>query len=125
MLQDAWPERQVEVFNLGITAAASFAVARTAEQALELDPDVVVVSTGHNEYYGVYGAASQRQGGTAYWVKDLHYGLMQTGMARTLRRVISAVRALASTRTTPSTPRTTSRARSASCCGILRVTALW
>ena len=92
MLQDAWPHREVEVFNLGITAAASFVVARTAEQALDLKPDLLIATTGHNEFYGVYGAASPRQGGTAYWAKGLHYRLMQTGVAQVMRRALSTVR---------------------------------
>ena len=58
MLADALPEHQVEVFNLGITSIASFAVARTVEQALALKPDAVVIYTGHNEFYGLYGAGS-------------------------------------------------------------------
>ena len=59
MLQDALPERTVEVFNLGITSIASFAVARVVEDALALEPDLVVVYTGHNEFYGIYGAEDQ------------------------------------------------------------------
>ena len=56
MLADAWPEREVEVVNLGITSIASFAVAQVVEDALVLSPDLVVVYTGHNEFYGLYGA---------------------------------------------------------------------
>ena len=37
MLQDALPHRQVEVFNLGITSIASFAVAQTLADAFALD----------------------------------------------------------------------------------------
>ena len=38
MLADAWPEREVEVVNLGITSIASFAVAQVVEDALVLSP---------------------------------------------------------------------------------------
>lgn len=84
MLQDAWPERRVEVFNAGITAVSSFAVARTVEDAAVLNPDLVVVYTGHNELYGVYGAASLKQGGGAVWSKSLYYELMQARLTRLL-----------------------------------------
>ena len=56
MLADAWPGREVQVFNLGITALASFAAARVLEDAMALEPDLVVVYAGHNEYYGIDGA---------------------------------------------------------------------
>lgn len=84
MLQDTWPERQVEVFNAGITAVSSFAVARTVEDAAQLRPDLVVVYTGHNELYGVYGAASLKQGGGSVWTKGIYYELMQARLTRLL-----------------------------------------
>ena len=78
MLGDLFPERQIEVFNAGITAASSFAVARAVEDgAAALGADLVVVYTGHNELYGVYGAASLAQGGQAVWMKRVHYALVQ------------------------------------------------
>ena len=84
MLQDAWPQRQVEVFNAGITAVSSFAVARTVEDVMVLHPDLMVVYTGHNELYGVYGAASLKQGGGSVWTKSLYYELMQARLTRLL-----------------------------------------
>ena len=78
MLGDLFPERQIEVFNAGITAASSFAVARAVEDGVAaLGADLVVVYTGHNELYGVYGAASLAQGGQAVWMKRVHYSLVQ------------------------------------------------
>ena len=78
MLGDLFPERQIEVFNAGITAASSFAVARAVEDGIAaLGADLVVVYTGHNELYGVYGAASLAQGGQAVWMKRVHYALVQ------------------------------------------------
>ena len=78
MLGDLFPERQIEVFNAGITAASSFAVARAVEGGgAALGADLVVVYTGHNELYGVYGAASLAQGGQAVWMKRVHYALVQ------------------------------------------------
>ena len=78
MLGDLFPESQIEVFNAGITAASSFAVTRAVEDGTAaLGADLVVVYTGHNELYGVYGAASLAQGGQAVWMKRVHYALVQ------------------------------------------------
>ena len=78
MLGDLFPARPIEVFNAGITAASSFAVARAVEDGVAaLGADLVVVYTGHNELYGVYGAASLAQGGQAVWMKRIHYALVQ------------------------------------------------
>jgi lysophospholipase L1-like esterase len=88
MLQDAWPDRQVEVINVGITAVSSFAVARTVEDAFALRPDLVVVYTGHNDFYGLYGAASLRQGGDSVLSKRMYYWLMQLRLTTLLRTVM-------------------------------------
>ena len=70
MLADAWPEREVEVVNLGITSIASFAVAQVVEDALVLSPDLVVVYTGHNEFYGLYGVGQYQR--MKYFLRQLH-----------------------------------------------------
>ena len=84
MLQDALPERTVEVFNLGITSIASFAVARVVEDALALEPDLVVVYTGHNEFYGIYGADDQP---TPYY-KQIGYLLRQLHLTRSVQAAL-------------------------------------
>ena len=78
MLADAWPEREVEVVNLGIAAIASFAVAQVVEDALVLSPDVVVVYTGHNEFYGLYGAG--RHQWLQYFLRQLHLTHLVNGL---------------------------------------------
>ena len=91
MLRDLHPGRHIEVYNAGITAASSFAVARALEDGVRaLGPDLVVVYTGHNELYGVYGAASLAQGGRGPWTKRLHYGVMQWRMTRLVVRLLGA-----------------------------------
>ena len=75
MLADVLPERTVQVFNLGITSIASFAVAQVVEDALALEPDLVVVYTGHNEFYGIYGVGDHptpRYNRLEYALRQLH-----------------------------------------------------
>ena len=78
MLADAWPEREVEVVNLGITSIASFAVAQVVEDALVLSPDLVVVYTGHNEFYGLYGTGRHQQ--LKYFLRQLHLTHLVDGL---------------------------------------------
>lgn len=78
MLADAWPERDVEVVNLGITSIASFAVAQVVEDALVLSPDLVVVYTGHNEFYGLYGAGRHQR--LQYFLRHLHLTHLVNGL---------------------------------------------
>ena len=80
MLADAWPEREVEVVNLGITSIASFAVAQVVEDALVLSPDLVVVYTGHNEFYGLYGAGRHQR--LQYFLRQLRLTHLVDGLLR-------------------------------------------
>jgi lysophospholipase L1-like esterase len=68
MLQDAWRDRQVEVINLGTTAIASFPVLGILTDALQYQPDLVVVYLGHNEFFGTYGVASVGSAGAGPWI---------------------------------------------------------
>jgi lysophospholipase L1-like esterase len=61
-LRDVMPGDTVEVVNLAVAAVSSFVVADIALEALRERPDALIVYSGHNEYYGVYGAASTRAG---------------------------------------------------------------
>lgn len=52
------PDRQFEVLNAGITAINSFSEVDVVRQAIDCDPDLIVVHSGHNEFYGPGGLAS-------------------------------------------------------------------
>jgi len=67
MLTDAWPERKVEVVNLGTTAVASYPVLGMVTEALNFAPDLMIIYTGHNEFFGTYGVASVGWAGGKPW----------------------------------------------------------
>jgi tetratricopeptide (TPR) repeat protein len=73
MLTDCWPERTVEIINLGTTGVASFPAAKFLDQALDYDPDMVVVYSGHNEFYGAYGVASVNRAGRSPRILEMQY----------------------------------------------------
>jgi len=64
MLSDAWPEKNVEVINLGTTAVASFPLVYQVHDALKFAPDLFVFYTGNNEFFGAYGTASINAAGS-------------------------------------------------------------
>ena len=58
MLADAYPTREIEVVNCGVTAINSFVVREFVEEVVEYEPDLVLIYAGHNEFVGPYGAAT-------------------------------------------------------------------
>ncbi|HMP00048.1 MAG TPA: SGNH/GDSL hydrolase family protein, partial [Kiritimatiellia bacterium] len=87
MLEDAWPGRTVEVLNLGTTAAASFPVMEMALEGARFDPDLVVIYTGHNEFFGAYGVASAHRAGSHPWMLKVHRWMYATAIVQALERV--------------------------------------
>ena len=77
-LQELLPERKVEVVNLGVAAVASFPVRKLAEQALDqLQPDLLLLYGGHNEFYGALGPVQDGRlllSGTPYAPRDPRHG---------------------------------------------------
>lgn len=88
MLSDVWPERRVEVINLGTTAVASFPVLGMVTEALDYEPNLVVVHCGHNEFYGAYGVASLHSAGNRPWALALNRTLRSTAIMQAVDRVI-------------------------------------
>jgi tetratricopeptide (TPR) repeat protein len=89
MLQDAWPERRVEVINLGTVAVASYPVLGIMTEALNFNPDLIIIETGHNEFFGAYGVASTSRAGSQPWMlaatRFLHSLAVVQGLEKLLR----------------------------------------
>ncbi len=84
-LQPYFPEKKVEVLNLGVTAIASFPVRIVAEQTLDvLDPDLLIVYTGHNEFFGAFGVASHQFGGNTLLGQQFVYQSRSLAMMQAL-----------------------------------------
>jgi tetratricopeptide (TPR) repeat protein len=88
MLKDAWPDRKVEIINLGTTAIASFPVSEIMTEALDYEPDLVIVSTGHNEFYGTYGVASIGWAGSRPWMLRATRFIHSLAIAQAVEKLI-------------------------------------
>lgn len=84
MLSDLWPERKVEVINLGTTAVASFPVWCIAREALNFDPDLLVVYCGNNEFFGAGGVASTYWLGRSAWSMRVFHNVRRLAVVQVL-----------------------------------------
>ena len=89
MLGDLWPDREVEVINLGVPGIAAYPVLGVLTDALRYDPDLVVVYSGNNEYYGAFGVASLHTAGRSPAVIRATRFIRSTAVAQALDRLLS------------------------------------
>ena len=62
-LQATFPEREIEVVNTALTAINSYTLLDQSREIIAQRPDAVMIYTGHNEFYGVFGVGSSQGGG--------------------------------------------------------------
>jgi tetratricopeptide (TPR) repeat protein len=84
MLRDVLPERKVEVINLGTTAIASFPVLGILTEALDYEPDLMVIYTGNNEFFGTYGVGSSGRAGGKPWMLSATRALHSLALVQVL-----------------------------------------
>lgn len=88
-LHDVLPGDSVEVINLGIAATNSVALRDLAGEVVAAGPDAVLVYAGHNEYYGVLGAASARGGALAPVLVRASLQLQRLRIGMAVRRLLA------------------------------------
>src|SRR3990172_885411 len=88
MLQEIWPDRQVEVINLGTTAIASFPVLDIVKQAVDYNPDLIILYAGNNEFFGAYGVASVNQGLASPALLAVQYRLRSLGIMQVAQKLV-------------------------------------
>lgn len=66
-----FPDSKIEVVNCSMTAINTYALRDLFPGILEQKPDLVLVYTGHNEYYGVLGVGSMESIGTTRNIVNL------------------------------------------------------
>ncbi len=101
VLRDVLPGDSVEVVNLGIAATNSYTVADLAGEVARQQPDAVLIYNGHNEYYGVLGAASTQGAATPALIR-LSLWLQRSRVFLGLRTLVTRRGAAAAADSAPS-----------------------
>ena len=64
-LELVYPNTPIEVINLGMTAINSYTLLDLVTGVLDQKPDLILIYTGHNEYYGALGVGSVQSFGSS------------------------------------------------------------
>ncbi len=67
-LELVYPHTPIEVINLGMTAINSYTLLDLLPGVLKEKPDLILIYTGHNEYYGALGVGSVQSFGSSRWL---------------------------------------------------------
>lgn len=89
-LEDAYPERHIEVVNTAITAINSYTLRDYAGQIMRYDPDAILVYAGHNEFYGAFGVGSNESMSKSRTLTGLHLWLMDFRFYQLFRNIAHA-----------------------------------
>ena len=81
-LQATFPDRDIEVVNTALTADNSYTLLDLAGEVIAQRPDAVMIYTGHNEYYGVFGVGSSQSAGRARWLTKAYLRLRHLRIAQ-------------------------------------------
>jgi len=93
-LFSTFPEKSIEVINLGLTATNSFTVLDFAPEVISAEPDLIIVYDGHNEFYGALGVASHESFGPSRWLGRIYLKLVRFKLFLLLRDGYEGVRKL-------------------------------
>ncbi|NOX18196.1 MAG: hypothetical protein GXO87_07935 [Chlorobi bacterium] len=89
-LEIAYPDKQIEVVNLSLTAVNSYTIRDLIPDALEQKPDLILIYAGHNEYYGALGVGSLESLGRSRTLVNFLLDLNQFKTIQLLRNVIQS-----------------------------------
>ncbi|MBN1997811.1 tetratricopeptide repeat protein, partial [candidate division KSB1 bacterium] len=94
ILSTLFPDRKVNVINCGITGLSSHSVLDLGREILKkYEPDLLIVYSGQNEFYGVFGQASRLSLFKSRRLTKLFLTLQKFRTTQLLRNVASRVRA--------------------------------
>ena len=89
-LEIAYPDKEIEVVNISLTAVNSYTIRDFIPDALEQNPDLILIYAGHNEYYGALGVGSLESLGRSRTLVNFLLGLNHFKTIQLLRNVIQS-----------------------------------
>ncbi len=74
-LKNAYPNKNIEIINTAMAAVNTYTLLDIQNEIIDLEPDLVLIYTGHNEYLGVLGAGSVLAGKGSHWATRSYLAL--------------------------------------------------
>jgi len=93
-LNTLFPDRNIEVINLGLSAVNSYTVLDFVHELIEYQPDLLIIYMGHNEFYGAFGVGSTESLGRNRNIVKLYLSLRKLKLFMALRDGLVSLKTL-------------------------------
>ncbi len=90
-LELLYPENTIEVVNCGVSAINTYTLRDFVPGILEQKPDLILIYTGHNEYYGALGVGSSVSLGYSRTLVNTYLKLIDLKTTQFLQNIISGI----------------------------------
>jgi tetratricopeptide (TPR) repeat protein len=90
-LELLYPENNIEVINCGMSAINTYTLRDFVPGIIEQQPDLILIYTGHNEYYGALGAGSSVSLGYSRSLVNTYLKLVDFKTTQFLQNIISSI----------------------------------
>lgn len=90
-LELIYPDKQIEVVNIAMSAINSYALRDMLPGVIDQKPDLIIIYTGHNEYYGALGVGSVETLGDTRFLVNTVIWLNKFKTFELLRDVVKSI----------------------------------
>ncbi|MDZ7290554.1 MAG: tetratricopeptide repeat protein [candidate division KSB1 bacterium] len=105
-LATLFPDKTIEVINVGMSAVNSFTVLDFVQELVRYQPDLFLLYMGHNEFYGAFGVGSTQYLGRNRHIVKFYLWLQNFKTFQLLQNTIAAVKRLSKEPSNPVTDQT-------------------
>ncbi len=93
LLEETYPNTPIEVMNLALNAVNSYAVLDIGRRLWKYQPDLILVYSGHNEFYGGLGVGSMEKIGGSRRLVKIYLALTRLRSFQLLQNAIHWIQA--------------------------------
>lgn len=93
-LELLYPEKNIEVINIAITATNSYTIRDLLPEVIKQKPDLILIYAGHNEYYGAFGVGSTENTGNSRKLVNFLIWLNKFKSIELIRNLLGSVGSL-------------------------------
>jgi len=86
-----YPENTIEVINCGMSAINTYTIRDLVPEIIKQKPDLILIYTGHNEYYGALGVGSTESLGKSRWLTNTYLWARDFKTVQLLQNIISGI----------------------------------